>query len=168
MWKTQEGLNKLISWANTWNISFNMSKCKVLHVSRNNLNHIYTMNGTPLVVTAVERHIGVKISSNLKPSTQRIEADRRAREILTQITWVFLYRDKRTFPQLYKQFVRCHLEFAVPAWSPWLQEDIETLEKVQCGAINLVVGLRGRTYKEKLGNENIRKQKKAPWSSSNF
>ena len=67
-------------------MSFNMSKCKVLHVSRNNLNHIYTMNGTPLVVTAVERHIGVKISSNLKPSTQRIEADRRAREILTQIT----------------------------------------------------------------------------------
>ena len=55
-----------------------------------------------------------------------------------------------TFPQLYKQFVCCHLEFAVPAWSSWLQEDIETLEKVQCGAINLVVGLRGRTYEEKL------------------
>ena len=67
-----------------------------------------------------------------------------------------------TFPQLYKQFVCCHLEFAVPAWSSWLQEDIETLEKVQRGAINLVVGLRGRTYEEKLGNENIRKQKKAP------
>ena len=50
----------------------------------------------------------------------------------------------------------CHLEFAVPAWSPWLQGDIETLEKVQCRAINLVVGLRGRTYKEKLAELGMR------------
>ena len=60
--KSQECLNKLINWANTWNMSFNISKCKVLHVGRNNLNHIYTMNGTPLEVTTVERDIGVKIS----------------------------------------------------------------------------------------------------------
>jgi len=95
--KTQECLNKLINWANTWNMSFNISKCKVLHVSCNNLNHIYTMNGTPLEVTTVERDIGVKISSNLKPSAQCIEASRRAGAILTQIRRAFLYRDKIHF-----------------------------------------------------------------------
>ena len=52
----------------------------------------------------------------------------------------------------------CHLEFAVPAWSPWLQGDIKTLEKVQRRAINLVVGLRGRTYnEEKLAELGMRK-----------
>ena len=75
-------------------MSFNISKCKVLHVGRNNLNHIYTMNGTALEVTAVERDISVKISSNLKPSAQCIETSRRAGAILTQITRAFLYRDK--------------------------------------------------------------------------
>ena len=79
-------------------MSFNISKCKVLHVGHNNLNHIYTMNGTPLEVTTVERDIGVKISSNFKPSAQSIESSRRAGAILNQITRAFLYRDKRTFP----------------------------------------------------------------------
>ena len=45
-------------------------------------------------------------------------------------------------------------DIAVPAWSPWLQGDIETLEKAQ--SINLVVGLRGRTYEEKLAELGMR------------
>ena len=61
-----------------------------------------------------------------------------------------MYRDRRTFLNLYKQFVRCHLEFAVPAWSPWLVQDIEVLEKVQRRAVNMVVGLNSRTYEDKL------------------
>ena len=48
------------------------------------------------------------------------------------------------------QFVRCHLEFAGPAWCPWNQHDIEILEKVQIRAINMISGLKGQTYQEKL------------------
>ena len=154
--KTQKCLDKLIDWANTWNMSFNISKCKVLHVGRNNLNHVYTMNGTPLEVTTVERDIGVQISSNLKPFTQCAEAARRAGAILTQISKAFLYRDSRIFIQLYKQFVRCHLEFAVPAWSPWLLGDIDILEKVQRRAVNMVVGLKGQNYEDKLVELGLR------------
>ena len=49
-----------------------------------------------------------------------------------------------------KKFVRCHLEFAVPAWSPWAVGDIEVLERVQRQAINMAAGLAGRTYEDKL------------------
>jgi hypothetical protein len=35
--------------------------------------------------------------------------------------------------------VRPHLEFAVPAWSPWLKGDIE---RVQEEAVKMVAGLR--------------------------
>ena len=52
--------------------------------------------------------------------------------------------------RLYTQFVRCHLEFVVPAWSPWTGQDIEIPEKVQRRAVNLITGLSGRTYEEKL------------------
>jgi hypothetical protein len=47
----------------------------------------------------------------------------------------FHYREKHVFLRLYKQYVRPHLEFAVPAWSQWLKGDIETLEKVQEKAV---------------------------------
>jgi hypothetical protein len=51
--------------------------------------------------------------------------------------------------RLYKQYVRPHLEFSSPAWSPWLQGDIDILEKVQEKAVKMVSGLKGTTYKEK-------------------
>ena len=35
------------------------------------------------------------------------------------------------FIDLYKRYVRCHLEFSVPVWRPWQVHDIEILEKAQ-------------------------------------
>jgi ribonucleases P/MRP protein subunit RPP40 len=50
----------------------------------------------------------------------------------------------------YKRYVRPHLEFASPAWSPWHQRDIDVLEKVQKRAVNMVQGLAGMSYEQKL------------------
>ena len=47
-------------------------------------------------------------------------------------------------------FVRPHLEFSVHARCPWLVKDIEIIEHVQQRAVNMVVGLNGRTYGERL------------------
>jgi len=55
----------------------------------------------------------------------------------------FHYRDRFTFLRLYKQYVRPHLEFSAPAWSPWLQGDKDTLEKVQEKAVKMVAASRG-------------------------
>jgi hypothetical protein len=51
---------------------------------------------------------------------------------------------------LYKQYLRPHLEFAMPAWSPWTQGDIDTLERVQERAVRAVLGLNSRDYRERL------------------
>jgi hypothetical protein len=62
----------------------------------------------------------------------------------------------------YKQYVRPHLEFSSPAWSPWLQGDKEALEKVQEKAIKMVAGLKGSIYEEKceeLGNSGGKKRR---------
>jgi ribonuclease P/MRP protein subunit RPP40 len=42
-----------------------------------------------------------------------------------------------------------HLEFAVSAWSPWLQGDKDTLERVQEKADKMVNGMQDATYQEK-------------------
>ena len=151
----QECLDRLTQWADTWSMTFNTEKCKVLHVGRGNPKYSYKMNGIELEETEKERDIGVIINKDLKPTQQCAEASRRASAILTQITKAFMYRDRRIFMQLYFQFVRCHLEFAVPAWCPWTAGDIEILERVQRRAVNLVVGLKGRTYEEKLTEQGI-------------
>ena len=62
----------------------------------------------------------------------------------------FHYRDRKTFIQLYKQYVQPHLEFSIPAWSPWTLADKDMLEKVQRRAVRMVSGLTGSTYEERL------------------
>ncbi len=48
------------------------------------------------------------------------------------------------------QYVRPHLEFALPAWSPWSEADKTVLEKIQRRAASMVSGLKGKTYEDKL------------------
>ena len=131
-------------------MQFNTAKCHVMHIEKNNLKNVYMMNGIQLSGTTVERDIRVPVSCNLKPGQQCKKAAQTASVVLGQITRAFHYRDRRVFLNLYKQYVRPHLEFSVTAWAPWTQEDIETLEKVQKRAVKAVTGLKSQTYEERL------------------
>jgi ribonuclease P/MRP protein subunit RPP40 len=108
------------------------------------------LNEHKLEVTEEERDIGVIVSKNLKPASQCKKAARTAQTVLSQISRAFHYRDRHVFIRLYVQYVRPHLEFAVPAWSPWLEADKEVLEKVQRRAIQMVSGLKAHTYEDRL------------------
>ncbi len=127
-----------------------MSKFKVMHVRLHNQEYEYHMRGTKLCTTEEENDLGVAVTKNLKPSAQCSKAAGRAKAVLGQIRRNFHYRDRHTFLRLYKQYVRPHLEFASPAWSPWLQGDIDTLEKVQAKTVKMVAGLKGETYQGKV------------------
>lgn len=91
-------------------------------------------------------------------------AANKAMAVLRQITKCFHYRDKNIFLKLYKQYVRPHLEFASPAWSPWLVGDIETIEKVQEKALRMTSGLKGESYEERCkeaGLETLEERRKS-------
>ena len=51
--------------------------------------------------------------------------------------------------QIYKVFVRPHLEYGVTAWSPWNRKDIEALEEIQRRATRRISDIRGK-YPERL------------------
>jgi hypothetical protein len=148
--RLQSALNGLMDWSEKWGMRFNVKKCKVMHLGRTNRNSEYSMGGTVLDVTKEERDLGVIVTDNLKPSAQCAKAAKTAQFVLGQITRSFRYRDGKVFIQLYKQYVRPHLEFAVQAWSPWQQADIDVLEQVQKRAVAMVSGLRGREYTARL------------------
>jgi ribonucleases P/MRP protein subunit RPP40 len=58
----------MTSWAETWQMEFNIKKCKVMHFGVSNTRHQYVMNGQVVFdVTEEERDIGVLVSNDLKP-----------------------------------------------------------------------------------------------------
>jgi hypothetical protein len=130
-------------------MEFNIPKCKIMHVGRNNPEYKYTINGQELSVVEEEKDIGVIVQKNLKPTRQCEKASNMAAAVLRQIERNFHYRDKRVFVRLYKQYVLPHLEFSSPAWSPWTRMDIDKLEKVQRKAVKMVSGLEGIEYEDR-------------------
>ena len=78
-----------------------------------------------------------------------------ANGVLGQLCRNVQYRDKKVYLDLYKRHVRCHLEYCSPAWNPWLQKDIDVLEKVQERAVKQIRGLQSSTYTERLKELNL-------------
>ena len=93
------------------------------------------MEGKKLIKVDEEKDLGVIVHQSLKPGSQVAKAVKKANQILGQLLRSFTYSDKHNFIQLYKVYVRCHLEYAVQCWSPYLQQDIEIIEDVQRRAI---------------------------------
>lgn len=158
--KMQRDIDKLMKWAETWQMDFNSKKCKIMHFGNTNPGNSYCMGGfapagTILQTVKEEKDIGVIVSDSLKPSAQCAKAVKKANSILGQMSRSVHYRDKVTWIRLYKTYVRPHLEFAVQAWSPWLVKDIDMIEKVQERAVNMVVGLRSNDYQGKLCELNL-------------
>ncbi len=110
-------------------MEFNIKKSKVMILGHNNTEQAYFMEGQQLEVFEVERDIGVNVAKRLKQASQCQKAARMAQEVLSQISRAFHYRDRNVFLRLYIQYMRPHLKFASPAWSPWLEADKEVLEK---------------------------------------
>ena len=157
--KLQSTLDNLTKWAEDWSMKFNVAKCKIMHVGRNNPGYEYKMAGIKLCEVEEEKDIGVTIQSNLKPSKHCQKIAGTASAVLRQLTKNFHYKDRHIFKKLYIQYVRPHVEFASPAWSPWSETDTALIEKVQIKAVNMVAGLTGSTYEEKckeLGIDTVR------------
>ena len=146
----QSGLDQLLNWSVTWGMNFNTKKCHILHLGRQNPHYTYNLSQSPLASVTEEKDIGVLITGNLKPSRQCENAARVANGVLSQVLRTFSYRDKHVLPKIFKTYVRPHLEFAVPAWSPWQIGDIKTLEQVQFRMVKQIQGLQSSTYMERL------------------
>ena len=110
-----------------------------------------------------EKDVGVLVNKSLKPAAQCKKAANTAMAVLRQLTQNFHFRDRHIFIGLYKQYVRPHLEFSTPAWSPWLCGDKDTLEAVQRKAVKMVAGLVGTSYEERCRELKLDTLEKRRW-----
>ena len=91
----------------------------------------YDGTRTPLDITTVEKDLGIFCSNTLSPSLQCHKATSNVMRSLGLIKRTFKYLLLQSLPFLYKTYIRPHLEYCVPVWSPYLMGDMDKLEKVQ-------------------------------------
>ena len=127
------------------------------------MGYKYTMGGTELESSECEKDLGVMVNQTLRPSTQCAKAAKKANMVLGQLTRGVGYRDKKVYIDLYKTYVRPHLEYCVPAWCPWTIGDREVKEAVQRRAVKAVTNLRSQTYEgrlQELGLDTLEERRK--------
>ena len=97
-----------------------------------------TVGSTPLTTVSSVKYLGLQIRSDLSWSTHVANLCIRARRLIGLLyRWFGKHADPATLLQLYKSFIRPHLEYCSIVWSPYLLGDIESLEKVQRFALRV-------------------------------
>ena len=79
--RLQQDLDTLITWSQKWQMLFNVSKCKFMHVGTMQLERQYFMNDQTLEVVTQEKDLEVLISNDLKVSQQCQQAYNRGSRI---------------------------------------------------------------------------------------
>ena len=150
----QDIIDRLVTWSKDWGMEFNVKKCCMLHFGHRNPKHKYTMNGEILESQSNQRDLGVSITDNCLPGNQCAQAAKKANQILGQIHRSFSCKTKDIMTQVYKVFVRPHLEHAVTSWSPWHRKDVDKLETIQRRATRRMSDVQG-SYPERLQQLNL-------------
>jgi len=146
----QQDLQKLFDWSVKWQMEFNLDKCKVMHFGRNNQHYKYSTNNRQLGVVDVERDLGILISSDLKVSSQCVQACSKANRMLGMINRTIRHKSVDILLQLYKSLVCPHLEYCVPVWSPAYKKDKFLIERVQHRFTRMIPELANLQYSDRL------------------
>ncbi len=138
----QNDLYKLQEWSDLWNLYFNVSKCKVMYIGKNNPETKYNMKldtaNTQIISCNAEKDLGVTFDKNLNFDQHINNIVNKANQVLGVIKRTFTYLDRDVFIKLYKALVRPHLEYGNVIWNPYLKRQTKAIEKVQRRATKLV------------------------------
>lgn len=153
--KLQDDLNKLATWSETWQMLFNTSKCKVMHIGKSQMHYPYFMNNQKLEEVIQEKDLGVLISNDLKVSQQCQLACGKATRILGMIHRTITFKHPVILIRLYKSLVRPHLEYCTAAWSPYYCKDKELIERVQRRFTRMIPDFRNLPYEQRLAETKL-------------
>ena len=136
----QKDLDKLGLWEQKWKMAFHPDKCNVLSITRNKtpIKHTYTLHGHELEHVDEAKYLGVTIQSDLKWESHVNNICNKANKTLGFLRRNLTISSTSVKEQAYKSLVRPSLEYACSVWDPYLNEDINKIEKVQRRAARYV------------------------------
>ena len=114
-------------------MSFNPSKCQVIHVTRckTPLQTKYHLHGCVLESVPSAKYLGVTISEDLKWSEHINNITKKANQTLGFLKHNIRVHNKDLKSTAYKTLVGPQLEYASTVWPPHTDLDINKLESVQ-------------------------------------
>ena len=90
----QESSETCIDWAKDWQMEFNLRKCKVLGMGKNNENRDYRMQRVILEHVTQEKGLGVGLYMGVKQAAQCQVAIGKAKRVLGCIQRGIIYKSK--------------------------------------------------------------------------
>ena len=131
----QNDLHTLEIWEKRWDMSFNPSKCQVLHTTRAKcpIQTRYIIHSTVLksVPSAKYMYLGVTISDNLSWTPHTDSVSKKVNQTLGFLKRNIKVHNKVLNSTVYTTLVRPQLEYASTVWSPHTATDVTKLEAVQ-------------------------------------
>ena len=150
----QNSINKLVDWTDKWLLRFNIDKCKILHLGKNNpkVKYYITHGGikTELEETTNEKDLGVFIDPYLSFDIHISSTIKKARKVSGMIIRTIKNKYPIIMSTLFKSLVRPILEYAHAVWCPFKKKHILEIEKVQRQFTKQIKGLRNLSYQERL------------------
>ena len=148
----QNDINILLDWSKRGLLSFNILKCKVLHIGNAPYTGNYTIAGIRLELLDNIRDLGIQIDSKLK---FHIHTDMVAKKAYRILGKSFEYKDSDVIVKLYKTLVRPIVEYNNVIWGPSYTLDNQKLERIQRKATKMIPSISHLSYYDRLRHLNI-------------
>ena len=101
----QDDLVKLGNLTSDWQMSFNIDKCSVIHLGRENRKHQYSLCGSVLRESIKERDLGITVDNSMKFSEQCKIEIKNANTTLGLIRRTIKCKSQHIIMKLYKALV---------------------------------------------------------------
>ena len=141
-YKIQVALDLILDWASLWQLQVSVTKCSILNVGNVSANIDFHIHDTVLKCSDKCRDLGITITRDLSPSAHISEMAAKAHRRANSILRCFVSKDVRLLMRAFIVYVRPIVEYCSVIWSPYLKQDIETVEKVQRRFTKRLKGLK--------------------------
>ena len=125
----QEDIDKLVAWAQKWQLRFNVSKCHLFHLGKPHQYGKYNIQGNLISPSHSVKDHGVLIDDKLKFHAHTASVTAKANHILAIIYKSFHFTDTNMLINLYKSLVRPIIEYENTIWGPYYIPDQQSIEK---------------------------------------
>jgi hypothetical protein len=154
----QTDLNALQNWCRKWKLEFNVTKCKVLSVTRSRKPMIfnYHINGEPIERVYEFKDLGILIRSDLSWNNHIKSIISKAKRMMGLIKRTVGYRAPQNVKlQLYTSLVRSNLEYCTQAWNGLTKQNRVKIERIQRGATRYILNFPTICYTARLTKLNL-------------
>ena len=155
----QQDLDRLSNWESMWFLKFNLDKCKVLHIGKNNPHNQYNFLSSKLCTCNTEKDLGVLFNEKCTFHDHIYTSISKAKSSLAWLLRSVLSRNAYEMKTAYRCLVRHNLEYCCQVWSPKARhgnwKTILDIESVQRTFTRVINGMENLSYKQRLTKLNM-------------